>query len=379
MLFLVRTGLQQFIYQDSPISGLYRYWYLFNNSNEEFNTSEIFNNTFKYDFGDYIIFATGVFILSNASQSALTEEKIITELTKSPQFNSEKIKYMIRMLSMDRNTAIEKYNEFKSEDERMKIYDYNPYLMKPYLNHNNYLYLPIPLLLFKAITEGFYHYLCYKSIEIRASFGKYAYEDYIHHLLKSTSYTVIEEFSYYENKQKLESPDFILVNGNDIVLIEVKANAPSIALRASDSETYKKELYKAYVKAIEQCIKKEEHITKGILQHPDLPSTIGRVSFLAITLEEYHMIDKEQVIEMLREKNLDLKENYFHIMGTDTLEKVIEKDDRGIFGFLHDREDSGTVYRHIANADINNKGTHEGRSRILWKKMIDSFASGFRE
>jgi hypothetical protein len=374
-LFLVRTALQQFIYQDSPISGIYRYWYMFNFTNANFSAKQKFKDLFKFEFADYVKFCSGVYLLSNVSLENLTIQTISREIGKSNKFSKDKIEFMINNLSMNRQTAIKKYHEYKSQDERMKIYNYNPYLMKPILREEGNLYLPIPLLLFKAITEGFYHMLCYTFKEFRALFGKYPYEEYIGHLLKDRDFKVIKEFDYYEKKQELKSSDYIIVKDNHVIFIELKANAPSIALRDSDLKIYKNELNKAYVEGIIQCIKKKKHIESGLLQHKDLPNQINRFSFLVVSLEEYFFIDHELITSMLKERGYGLEGVDYHIMGTPTLEAILEQDSRELFQFIQDRENNKTVYSFIASTQVNNKNKMNTNSFLLWERFINELSN----
>lgn len=370
-LFFVRAALQQFIYQDSPISGLYRYRVLFNYVSEGINVKEYFKKAFKYSYEDYIKFCTALYVLSSNTSNVLTKENVVNQLAKGSNFTQDKIAQMIEILSMDRITATSKYNEYKSDDPRMRVYDYNPYLMKPILMEEDKLYLPIPLLLFKSITEGFYQMMCFRFKDFRSLFGKHSYEEYIGHLLSTlTEFSVIKEFPFYVGRQEWQSPDYMMVNDEDLILVELKANAPSVALRATDFESYKNELYKAYVKAIIQCIKKHKLIKEGKLIHDSLPNNIRRVSFLLVTLEEYFFVDNDVILDMLREEGYDLEGIDYHIMGTPTLEAMLEQDSRSIFEILHDREDSGTVYKHIASSDVKYGDRKDTNSYKLWKEII---------
>jgi hypothetical protein len=369
-LFMVRTALQQFHHQINPTLSLYRYSQLFNNENKDFNTKGVFRSIFNYDYEDYITFASLICIYSNNCTETMKIHNLKSELLKFQTFDHEKVDHMLNQLSMSRENALKKYAEYKSDDKRMKIYDYNPLLMKPIIKDGDTIFLPIPMYLFKEITEGFYHMLCYQSEGFRQLFGKYAFEDYIEHIFALKGVKYIREFPY--TKQNLLSPDFILIENNDIILVEVKANSPSIKLRYSNLETYKKELFKAHVKAIEQCIKKTEDIRNGKLIHPKLPREINRISYLVVTLEEYYFTDHKLITSMLKEKGLELNGINYHIMGTPTLEGILERDSRSIFKFCHDREDEQTVYNHFADTQIiENKSISETRSSKMWQGLLE--------
>ncbi|HDR4590242.1 TPA: hypothetical protein QCR33_001018 [Bacillus cereus] len=350
--FLVRVAMQQFIYQKNPVLDLYRYYFLFQFQSDDLDVPALFHKAFQYSYDDYVTIATVIYVISSQSTEPLRKvelEKIIGNITS---FSSEKIQTMLDVLSMPRELATTIYDRFRSNDERMRVYDYNPMLMKPMIQEGELLYLPIPLYLFSAITEGFYQMLCSKSKTFRADFGKYAYEAYIQDLLEESGITYIPEFQFTTKKQTWRSSDFILVKGNDVILVEVKANAPSVNLRHTDEETYKQQLQKAHIKAIESCIKKEKLIQNGELIHSLLPTKIRRMSYLIVTLEDHYFNDYETVTDMLAEKKLYLHDAQYHTMCTATLESIIDSDQRDIFEFCHECEDKGITYTHYAQTQV---------------------------
>jgi Holliday junction resolvase len=361
-LFIIRTAHQQFHFQWHPLIDLYRYDYLFNYKSSEFEVKNKFKELFGSSFNEYVGFVTGLFLLSkNTVDHAMTVEQIVRELGTGNRLTPEKVFEMLNLLSMDREMATAKYHELKTTDDRMIIYSYNPFTMKPLLIEENKVYLPIPQLLFQAITLGFYHMLCftYKQ-KFRSDFGKYAYEDYIHHVFswESNKYEIIREFEYNIGNEKYASPDFILVKGNEVVLVEIKATAPKIQLREADIQTYLDELKKAYCVAVVQCHKKENHIRKGYLKHEKLPVEISRFFYLVITLEEFYFMNSErlrkQVKEYSEEEGHPLSDNQkYHTLGTVTLEQVIETDERDIFEFLRDRENEEKSYNDASWTTIN--------------------------
>lgn len=384
-LFLTRTALQQFLYQWHPLIHLYRYNYLFNYKSDSFDVKEMFEQTFGFSFNDFVKFSTALFLLSkNTAPHPLTREQVLNELGKGRTFQRDTVIKLINVLSMDRETAISKYDEYKSEDERMKVYNYNPYVMKPILLKDDNLYIPIPQLLFPAITQGFYHMLCYKyrHQNFRANFGKFAFEDYINQVFCwQSGYEVIPEFKYLKGKNKLDSPDFILVQKNEIILVEVKATAPKIQLREADVQTYKEELHKSYGVAIAQCVKKENHIKEGLIKHPKLPEHIERIYYLIVTFEEFYIMNTEKmrlsIAEYCEKEGCLLPEDKkFHIVSSVTLEQIIETDQRSLFEFLKLREeDKEIAYADIAWTSIQeSSGTKKIRAIDFWENEMEELS-----
>ncbi|MFC9778352.1 hypothetical protein [Paenibacillus chitinolyticus] len=360
-LFITRTAFQQFLYQSHPLIHLYRYNYLFNYHGDTFSVRDLFVQEFGSTFNEFVSFVTALFILSkNTNATPLTREQIVRELGKGKVFTQEKVLQLMSNLEMDRETAINKYKEFKSADERMRIYNYNPFTMKPILIHNDHVYIPIPQLLFQAITQGFYHMMSYKyrKQNFKSDFGKFAFEKYINHVLSwQTGYKIIREFEYYIGRERNDSPDFILVKDNEIVLVEIKATAPKVQLKDADVSTYIAELHKSYGVAIKQCLRKEQHIKNGLLTHPMLPKAIKRIYYLIVTLEEFYIMNTSRTRSAVAQYCLNEgyplpEEKKFHTIGSVTLEQIIETDKRDLFKFLKDREDLENIYRDIPWTNI---------------------------
>jgi hypothetical protein len=231
--------------------------------------------------------------------------------------------------------------------------------MKPIIKEKEIIYLPMPQLLYKAVTEGFFHWLCdQSSIEnFRIKFGKNTFEQYVNNILTwNSSYKIIPEFKYNVGKNELKSPDFMLIKNNEVILVEVKSTTPSIKLRYTDVEEYSKQLEKAYGKALIQCLKKEKHIKSQSLYHEKLPDKINHVYFLIITLENFHIPPSEFMKKNIREiVNREIKfseDRDFHALGVEVLEELIEQDNRDIFQFLKQRENNGFTFKKFPSTEI---------------------------
>jgi hypothetical protein len=375
--FFLRLGFQQLKPQKRYFEDLYRYKTMFETESKEINIKEIFMETYGYSYEDFVKFITLLFILSARTHRKLNLDLIRKEVKKCTNFKIEK---MLELLSISREEVFKEYHKWKSNDDRLCIYNYNPLTKKPILIENDNIYIPCPQLLFKSITEGFYHELCDKKrdINLRTHFGKEVFEPYVHNVLKwdDNDYDIIPEFKFTLNGSEAKSPDFILVNGNEIIIMEIKSSTPSIQLRSSDIETYKQQLYKAYGVGLKQSIKKEEKIKEGILEHEKLPPKITKTHFLIITLEEFFIPNTEYMYNQLnnicQEAEIDFPEEIkFHFMGVERLEKIIELDSRSIFQFVNDREGTcSKKNRYIATNINNDVPITEARSAKFWLEKV---------
>lgn len=378
-LFFLRLTHQQFKYQYHPLAGLYRHNYFFSYSNPNFDLKKVFLEIFEYPYEDYLVLAYSYQMICSLSYETMDIDRVVNDLCKGRLFTQEKLSSMLKRLSMDRSTAIEIYSKYKNPDDRLRIYDYNPYTLRPILTYQKKLFAPIPRLLVNAITEGFLSYIfTLKGIGFRNSFGQYTFYDYLHEVLKDDKAidTIIPEFTFYINRQEYKSPDFILVQDNNIIILEAKATTPTVALKTASMGDYLDQLKKAYGKAILQCIKKERLIIGKMMIHDKLPKHIGKIYFLIVTLEDFRFpVDnflKSKIIDLCKSEGALLKENRdFHAMSIQTLEDIIEKDNRDLFAFLEERETTQTVFKTYTESFIRlDKEIKEQKDFIFWDSNI---------
>ncbi|MCY9067488.1 NERD domain-containing protein [Bacillus inaquosorum] len=368
--FSVRTGLQQFIFQRHPFRSFYRYNYFFNYINSNLNIKDIFISEFGYCYEDYLLFSWVLYVYS-AKSTTFNLDGLIKNCVEILGFSEEKARRIVSTFSINRGDYQSLYKKFATEDANMRIYDFNPLLFKPILTYGSKSYFPMPFAIFIAVTEGLYQQLCtIKGLQFKSDFGKHAFEDYVEHILSLHEYDYIKEFEYEVNKNKLRSPDFILIKDNHIIFIELKARAPMISLRTTNRNKYIEELKKSYGSALAQCFKKESHIKKGFLKHPKIPQKISRVSHIAITLEEFNIVDGTGIEEAIAMQGARLSDSQYHIMSTTTLESILEEDDRDVFQYCLDREQAGTTNTHFSDVDVNRVKTKNNRNKNLMRDIL---------
>lgn len=373
MLF-IRMSLQQFPYQQNFLVDLYRYQWFFSHQTPKFDLKKIFLNEFKLSFDEYVFACSYLFFISRESQNVLTITHVLNQFSNQKNLKSEDIIIILNQLCQPRQTLQENYRQLKSSDERMVNYDFNPLRITPLVIDWNEIYVPIPQLLFQAITKGFYHRLCdeYKKEKFREHFGKEIFEPYVRQVLTwdKVDYEIVPEFPYYKSNQKCLSADFTLIRGNDLILVEAKGTAPSVPLGSSDLKEFISQLNKAYAEGIKQCAAKEDDIRKGILTHRQIPATISQIHYLVITLEDFYIFPTDTVIRQIRKyvesKGVTLPENKpLHLMSINTLEAIMQNDTRSLFDFIMDRVSSDHTFTVATWLDINNKKKQLGELRSI--------------
>lgn len=379
----LRMAMQQFPYQQSFIFHLYRYQWFFSYKTPGFNLAEMFSKEFYFTFDEYIFICCFLFFISRESHSVLTISHVLGQFSSQKNFKQEDIIVILNQLCETRETLRDNYHELKSNDSRLINYDFNPLKITPLIIDCNNFYLPVPQLLFQAVTKGFYHRLCdvYQKDSFRQRFGKEVFEPYVEHVLTwdKVDYVTVREFPYYKSKQEQLSADFTLIRENDLILVEVKGTTPSALLSSTDLKQFKSQLDKAYAEGITQCARKENDIRNGILTHEKIPTIINKIHYLVITLEDFYIFPTESVIKRIREyasnKGVVIPENkFFHLMSINTLEAIIQNDTRSLFDFLVCRDNSNHTFTVATWLDINNrKQNSELHSFQYFTRILNDF------
>jgi len=156
-------------------------------------------------------------------------------------------------------------------DSTYEKYALSPFLMKPAIRPDrlppeaasNSLVVPVPRFLPVRVTDGIYHSLATahqgkgKSNRFRTAFG-HVFEAYVGKLLRagSGSAVVHSERVYGPVSSRLDSPDWIVVEGSRLVVVEVKASSLALSTKElGDLVQLKKDLELRLTKGVQQLTK----------------------------------------------------------------------------------------------------------------------------
>jgi hypothetical protein len=179
-------------------------------------------------------------------------------------------------------------------------YTLSPFLLKPVLRPDaappgaNGVYLvPVPSLLALRVTQGVYHMLATSRNDggganaFRVAFG-HVFEAYVGELLRRGcgSCEVLGEIEYGPRSSRRLSPDWLVLDGNRLVAVEVKQSALTLHTKSvGDLAAMATDLKKTLIKAARQLLTFENDMTH---RAPGLETLadVAEVELLVVTHDD---------------------------------------------------------------------------------------------
>ena len=209
--------------------------------------------------------------------------------------------------------------------------------------------IPIHYLVLKRVTQGLYHDLS-KQFEIpgekgnkfRIIFGK-VFEKYVGELLKNakTPLNGISPFKYVKSKQTLESADWMILDDNRLILIEVKHNGLYLTSRITgDLISIRNDLSKSVAKGVKQLLKFEDNIKSG--KCPALHYLEGKqTERLIVTYDQIYFANSvidEQVKIILSDEGIKLPPDFhWHLISVEQFEQMLGNKNFNLFDYLKNK------------------------------------------
>ena len=202
-----------------------------------------------------INFLTVGFVASAASRSNFTFSQAYFNKARSQGINlpeDKELQLVINQLATDSSQIKNLYQKYQNSDRRFAMYDFNPLFLYPIIRpcqgkhfqritpNQDFFHAPLPQLIDYRISTGIYYQLFNEYKEDFSKYFGYLFEAYVGEVIKNslTSETLLSEIEarqfYPTNKGKV--PDWIVVDGNTLILIECKATRFSRAAQAIASE-----------------------------------------------------------------------------------------------------------------------------------------------
>ncbi len=179
-------------------------------------------------------------------------------------------------------------------DPRLRKYDYNPLLARPLIQIGDIYFCPVPALLLLWTTDGINYVLSDyartsgKDGAFFNTFG-HAFEDFVEHLLRKSGREYIREVSV-RRKEREDSADFILVEGDSALIFDCKTRRTTVKHRYGMLEAIDRD-YEDIVSGLEQDTRTERWIREGIeefAQHPRLRG-VSQFHYGVVTLDHYYL------------------------------------------------------------------------------------------
>lgn len=202
-------------------------------------------------------FITTGFVISAASHGNFAVNQDYFKKTRKQGISilsDQIVRDILSQLVADKFKLIEVYEKRKNKGRRFRMYDFNPLLSYPVIrpcqnkqfstSDKDFIHAPVPELVGSRISTGiFYQMYNAYTTEYRTEFSEYfghVFERYVGLVIENciTSEQLLSESDirsfYPANKGKV--PDWILIDGSTLILLECKATRFSRAAQAIASE-----------------------------------------------------------------------------------------------------------------------------------------------
>lgn len=233
-VFMMISIIQQFPTQGLFLQKMFRYDYFFHFKNEKVNMEEEFIKVFGIDYQKFEIFAFILFV----SCSVDAQNKIGRKQCEIALMKAFSIPGVLPHLKV----TLEKYKELLNSQYKGNVLDYYYGLkiqyLYPFIEGNEYIYIPSPYLVINAVTESMLNRLTLGKSNLRKKFGKEVVEEYLFSIYKENPAVtwINREFEYKKGKNSILTPDLLVEESNCALLFDTKALAPSLKMRQFDKE-----------------------------------------------------------------------------------------------------------------------------------------------
>lgn len=277
-------------------------------------------------------------------------------------FNKTNIDKFVNWLSCDYERFREISNKDKQQYKKGELNIYEKYRFNslhkfPIIksDKNNGYVIPCMYLLSKRVTQGLYHEISEKyklagdkTNPFRRAFGA-AFEEYIGILLRNSNpnFKVIKSPKYSYKKKQQKTVDWIVLEGDKAVLIEVKQSGLFLKAKTTgELQEIKESLKKTIAEGVKQIIIFEENVKSGKFQELQQFKHVKFFERLVITYDPIFFtanILEEEVKNILKGQIPQLF--YWHVMSIEQFEHIVANKGLKFWEFLREKRISQT-YKH---------------------------------
>lgn len=255
-VFMMISMIQQFPTQGMFLQKMFRYDYFFRFKNENVNMEEEFVKAFGVEYRKFEVFAFIVFVsCSIDAQKKVGQEQCNKGLEKA---------FSIPGVLSQLKVTLDGYKELLHSQYKGNVLDYyygiKIQYLYPFIEGENFIYIPSPYLVINAVTESMLNRLTLGNSTLRKKLGKEVIEEYLHSIYKENpSVTWISrEFEYKKGNKTILTPDVLVEEHNCALLFDTKALAPSLKIRQFDqaeiereTETYADDILQIYQRILD--------------------------------------------------------------------------------------------------------------------------------
>ena len=375
---IVKTAYRQLIYQESMgviARSVYIYNFLWP---EKYNSSFNINNAFIKMYGisyDKILFYGIALTGSHESYFYASNYKKDFKSEISIDIQDDDFEKFIKLISMDSKGFISYEGSLTNPILKYPILstDFCPADMKE----------PVFLILSKAclfnkLVYGIYYDLLENSMGINGKndfktiFG-YVFQDYIGILLKEhfRKWNITPEIKYLKDKNSVDTVDWLIQRGNNLVLIEVKQSSIYLpAKNAGSIEEIKKGINQNIIKAINQLERTEKDILSKKYEELKQFNKIKNIQKLIIIADPLYF--GNLIVNMLFDNVLINKKT--HIINIADFESLIslQKNKESLFYLLEQKMNNENNLKDFNDFIYSKYGIYYNGNKFLMK-MFDKY------
>ena len=247
----VAIGAVQFELQEYPYYKLYRYHWCFAFSNDRINMPSRFCEKFGCDYKDFAVFALLLWSIFSREVPEHAQKEAVYRAVCA-KFQSVRTQLTITREDFKRQlesiaSCIDDY-----------MYCLRPSYTYPFIQDGDATYLPLPHLLFRAVTSSMLYRMTQGDDSLERIIGKEVLEEYLYQIIQRSGMfdEVYPEQTFRHGRDEGRSLDVLARKGDHFVFFDSKMYVPKRDLRIFKQVAYQQEIQRL----AKSCKQIYEHI-----------------------------------------------------------------------------------------------------------------------
>lgn len=212
-----------------------------------------------------------------------------------------------------------------------QIYDYNQLVERPIVMLDNGRFVvPVPRLLIERISSGLYYIFIKDYGQTFSSAMGIIFQDYVDFLLQNSiqSGQIISEAEYSKVMQHGPLPDFLVLDGDSLLIVDVAMARISAETKAmADKDKLKQELQREdhIIDHLSKLYQVQCEIPRFAVTHTEF-TKVRRVVSLLVLMDRFYWANdfftRQIIDELLQSRNVDTRRFAFQIIHAPEFERL---------------------------------------------------------
>ena len=305
-LIMVATAATQLSMQESPEIKQYRYWRIFNDNREPLNLKKVFREKMGTKYEDFLSVGKILQLLfyTQESTGCIIPPKAFEYLLykKFPLAATQ------LLTTRDDYTKFQHKHAHSGQDPLAYIYSLRPSVQFPLVEYEGEIHIPLPHLIMDSVTSALLYRITENDGKLRTSIGKTVWEEYLYEIVLGAGVydEIYQEQEYRHMGSIAYSPDVLVREGKNVLLLESKSSVPSVGLRIFDAASYEKNI-DTIAKYLVQLFKQMQNFDQYNPFNGEVSTNTEDFWGLVVLLEDSYIMRKHyyekarQILEMSQE------------------------------------------------------------------------------